>query len=117
MDIKNSLTPLRIENAQSALSCAESSSLCNCVKTAPFASLGGVLSERRCKMWFLIWIQVFSLVLIFSVWLLPAIFSGWINLNIYLQICFGTLISTFIIEFVTMQPILRLAKHYNFIEK
>ena len=73
--------------------------------------------KNSLKMWFLIWIQVFSLVLIFSVWLLPAIFSGWINLNIYLQICFGTLISTFIIEFVTMQPILRLAKHYNFIEK
>jgi hypothetical protein len=35
-------TPLRIENAQSALSCAESSSLI----TAPE---GGVLNERRCK--------------------------------------------------------------------
>jgi hypothetical protein len=42
-------TPLRIENAQSALSCAESSSLI----TAPFASLWGVISfaenERRCN--------------------------------------------------------------------
>ena len=39
-------TPLRIENAESALSSAESSSLI----TAPFASLeGGVLNERRCK--------------------------------------------------------------------
>ena len=37
-------TPLRIENAQSALSCAESSSLITAI-----ASLeGGVLNERRC---------------------------------------------------------------------
>jgi hypothetical protein len=71
----------------------------------------------KLKMWFLIWIQVFSLVLVFSVWLLPNIFSGWSSLNIYAQICIGTLISTFIIEFVTMQPIMRLAIRYNFIEE
>jgi hypothetical protein len=69
----------------------------------------------KLKMWFLIWIQVFSLVLVFSVWLLPNIFVGWSDLNIYVQICVGTLISTFIIEFVTMQPILRLAIRYNFV--
>ena len=71
----------------------------------------------KLKMWFLIWIQVFSLVLVFSVWLLPNIFVGWSDLNIYVQICVGTLISTFLIEFVTMQPILRLAIRYNFVEE
>ncbi len=71
----------------------------------------------RIKMWFLIWIQVFVWVLVFSIWLLPTIFVGWNDLNIYLQICIGTLISTFIIEFVSMRPILRAAKHYKFIKE
>ncbi len=71
---------------------------------------------NRLKLWFLIWIQVFVWVLVFSIWLLPAIFSEWIQLNIYLQICFGTLISTFVIEFISMRPIMRVATKYKFID-
>ncbi len=71
---------------------------------------------RRIKLWLLIWIQVFGWVMLFSVWLLPTVFASWLDLNITLQICIGTLLSTFVIEFISMRPILWFAHKYKFVK-
>ena len=71
---------------------------------------------RRIKLWLLIWVQVFGWVMLFSVWFLPTVFTGWLDLNITLQICIGTLLSTFVIEFISMRPLLWLAHKYNFVK-
>jgi hypothetical protein len=71
---------------------------------------------RRIKLWLLIWVQVFGWVMLFSVWLLPTVFVGWLDLDVTLQICIGTLLSTFVIEFISMRPIMWLAHKYNFVK-
>jgi hypothetical protein len=68
------------------------------------------------RIWFLIWVQVFAFVELYS-YLLPLVFGGYWDeaVHFHLKLTISTFLSTLSIDLVSMGHVMRLARRVGFI--